>query len=238
MDTNFIVPVKVGNLNGIDLKTIEPLEICVQEKIVKMGDEITIPIDAGNLLAFQGTFVFDGLEFLGHGGTSQILVHPFPGGDWLSLCWFGMNENLSFDLHMRARRDGKLSEMLFFNDSITPRMAMRPDIISAKPVLVFKTPTNTDETLQTAFKFSAQPSVFSNKTTLRLEGHFPKETKQESVQIYAYNSLGQLVFEKTATTLGDAWQLDVYAHDLPVIGTYTLLARVGREQVFTRVVRF
>ncbi|MAT55904.1 MAG: hypothetical protein CMN32_15635 [Saprospirales bacterium] len=213
-DANFI-GVKIGDLNGSAIadvngnhvderNTYGELTLLTEDRKVSAGETVTVPVaiaDYTDLLALQFTLEFetDDLELQGiekgalpgtveeYFGTTRVQDGILTAG-WFSLYPTSLEQGSTlFSLSFKAKKEGKLSDMLRLTSRITSSMAYDQDEVPLNLNLAFN--QNGQATSNQQFElFQNQPNPFTKVTSIGF--NLPSD---ERVKLTIYDLAGNVL---------------------------------------------
>ncbi len=168
------VAVKMGDVTGdaapnvyasVDNRTYGEFVINTADQVLHAGDvaEIKLTGNRDDIVAYQFTLNFDGMEFVDVTGKDISFDNNFALHDnALTVSWIGTPSEEVFTLKVRATRDVRLSNALTLNGRITDAMAFNTDELKQDVKLAFDGKVVDQFTL-----FQNVPNPFSDRTEIK-----------------------------------------------------------------------
>ncbi len=232
------VGVKIGDVNdnadvdSLVQQTVEdrkPLPFILQDRYVETNEIFYLHLaPQTDVTACQFTLNYPGLECLGitpDAGLTAEHAAVFAEKNKITVS-NDVGGKTGFNLHVRALKNGFLSEKLNITSDITPAEAWSASGEKLLPQLVFRKNEATAS-------LTAQPTVFSDQTVLIYT--LPTETK---ATLLVYNAAGQLLFQQTVSGAAGEHQFVLNAAMVKnSTGQMMVQLRTGRETLVVKVVK-
>lgn len=130
-DTAWFYGIKIGDTDCSYIPKINsnPSNIQYTNKRLNSGREQWVQLRSNDLLALQGTLEFDNAEVLAvkpHTNCTAADFYLNKNENAVTFVWFDSGD-MVFDVKIKTKKNGSLSEMLRLSDRITERLAMNKD---------------------------------------------------------------------------------------------------------------